>query len=368
MTLYDHLGRPVVRRDDDPASPDAQFVTAAPSADLTQERVATDNAVVDVQLSAGVLELVLRQFGDGVGVVARRQRGLVPRFLAGEQTFVLLGSGDRASFSDPMDDQIGADQGDLLYRGQSLWLPLAPGAAGFLLKTLGDDANPLWAISPGAIPLRARLIVGGAADVTNAFDVLDGTSFLDVTLIGSGGGGGQANGSSAGNISLGNAGGGGAACRSIIANPNDGYGYLLGAFGGNAQQGTTSTITIPLGTNMSAAGGGAGSTIGSSSTVVAAGHTNGAAVAVGGNVWNRGGKPSGKTMRFSGTVAVAGIGGASPGWGTGGKGRTSTGVGEAGHGYGGGGSGGFSANGAGAQVGGSGAPSAIFVVEYASAS
>lgn len=367
MTLYDAQGRPVVRRDDDPASPDAQFVTAAASADLAQERVATDNAVADVQLSPGILELVLRQFGDGVGAAARRLRGLVPRFLAGEQTYILMGSGDRDTFSAPLDDQVDDAQGTLLYRGQSLWLPRAPGAAGYLLKTLGAGADPVWAISPGAIPLRARLFVGGAADVSSVFSVLSGTSYLDVTLIGSGGGGGQANSSTTNNISLGNAGGGGSACRTVITAPIAGYAYLLGAYGGAGQQGTQSTLTIPGGTNLVAPGGGAGSVLGNGNSVLVAGHTNGASAATGGSVWNRGGKPSGKTLRLSGTVAIGGNGGASPGWGTGGQGRTTTGAGENGHGYGGGGSGGFASNGATTQTGSHGGPSALFVVEYASA-
>jgi hypothetical protein len=367
MTLFDQFGRPVVRRDDDPASPDAQFLTTAADADLTQERVVTDNAVVTRQLSAGVLELIVRQFGDGVGAANRRKRGLVPKFLAGEQTFVLMGSGDRDTFSVPLDDTLDDAQGTIAFRGQSLWRPLGPSAASFLLKTLGVDADPVWAISPGAIPLRARFIEGSGTTAAAGFDVLAGTSYLDIILVGSGGGGGQANASTAGNLSVGNAGGGGAALRHIITAPISGYIYSLGAYGGNAAQGTVSTVTIPGVGDLTANGGGAGSTIGNSNTVTAAGHTNGASVATGGNVWNRGGKASGKTIRLSGAVAVAGHGGASPGWGTGGTGRTTTGVGEIGHGHGGGGSGGLAINGAGSQAGGHGAPALLILVEYASA-
>lgn len=370
MTLYDPSGRPVVRHDSTPAAPGGPFTLTLADPDLTLAKVLTDNAVVQRALAVGVVELICRQFGAGANPAAQRKRGLVPKFLMGEQTYVLKGDGARTSFSSPIDDETDDAQGSLLYRGQGLWYALGPGAANFLLKTLGAGANPLWAISPGAIPLRARVFVGGVATAANVFDVLTGTSYLDLILVGSGGGGGQANASTAGNISFGNAGGGGGACRAIIAAPASGYAYSLGAYGGNAQAGAASTLTIPGGTDMTANGGGAGSTAGNSNTVVVQGNTNGASAGAAstGNIWTRGGKACQKSFRLSGTVAVCGPGGASPGFGVGGNGRTTTGVGEIGHGYGGGGSGGLAINGAGAQAGGHGAPAALIVVEYARAS
>ncbi len=358
----------MVRRDSDPAPADGPFVLTLADPTLAMARLLEDSPVAQAQLSAGIVELLLRSFGDGVGVAAQRQRGLAPLPQIADEGFPLHGSGGWLSWSESLDDDLDADQGTLAYRGQSLWRPRGPGAANYLLKTLGASEDPLWARSPGAIPFRATLYVGGAADVAGVITVDPAAKYADITLIGSGGGAGQANASSASNISLGNAGGGGAALRHIITDPINGYAYLLGAYGGNASQGTTSTITLPGPVLLTAPGGGAGSTIGSSNTLVVAGHTNGAAVASNGNVWNRGGKASGKTIRFSGTVAVGGHGGASPGFGTGGKGRVSTGLGDAGHGYGAGGSGGLSSNGAAAQTGGVGAPAAILVVEYEAAS
>jgi hypothetical protein len=367
MTLFDASGRPVVRRDSDPAAPSGPFVLTVSDPDLTLSRVLTDNAVVQQALASGIVELVCRQFGQGATAGDKRKRGLAPQFLLGEQKYCLRGDGSRGTFSEPIDTALGSAQGSVIFRGQSEWLRRGPGASGYLLKTLGADADPVWAISPGAIPLRARFIVGGAADVTDVFSVLSGTSYLDLILVGSGGGAAQANASSAGNISIGSAGGGGSACRHIITSPAAGYLYTLGAYGGNAQQGAQSTVTGGAGVILTAPGGGAGATTGNSNTLSLSGNAGGAATASGGSVWNRGGKPAGPTIRFSGTVAITGRGGASPGWGAGGNSRITSGVGEVGHGYGGGGSGGLSINGAGAQAGGHGAPALLVIVEYASA-
>ena len=41
-------------------------------------------------------------------------------------------------------DQIGAVEGDILYRGASEWLVLSPGTAGQLLETGGASAAPSW--------------------------------------------------------------------------------------------------------------------------------------------------------------------------------------------------------------------------------
>jgi hypothetical protein len=367
MTLFDSAGRPVVRRDTTPAAPTGPFVLTLSDPDLALARVLTDNAVVQQALAAGIVELVGRQFGTGAASADKRKRGLVPAFLAGEQKYLLNGAGTRSTISAPIDSATSNAQGSVLYRGQSIWLARGPSSANFLLKTLGANADPVWAISPGAIPLRARFIVGAGTDTTDFFGVLAGTSYLDLILVGSGGGAGQANASSAGNLSIGSAGGGGSACRHIIAAPAAGYLYTLGAWGGNAQQGAQSTVTAAAGVILTAPGGGAGATTGSSNTLTLSGNAGGASTASGGSVWNRGGKPAGPTIRFSGSVGLTGRGGASPGWGTGGNSRVTSGVGEVGHGYGGGGSGGLAINGAGAQVGGHGAPALLVVVEYASA-
>lgn len=52
-----------------------------------------------------------------------------------------------------LDDAFGNSQGNILYRGASSWVSLAPGSAGQFLKTQGASANPAWASPPtSAIP------------------------------------------------------------------------------------------------------------------------------------------------------------------------------------------------------------------------
>lgn len=45
-------------------------------------------------------------------------------------------------------DALGAAQGDILYRDAASWAVLAPGTAGFVLKSGGPAANPLWGAAP----------------------------------------------------------------------------------------------------------------------------------------------------------------------------------------------------------------------------
>ncbi len=47
-------------------------------------------------------------------------------------------------------DQIGAAEGDILYRGASAWLALAPGTSGDVLTTGGSSAAPSWAPAGGS--------------------------------------------------------------------------------------------------------------------------------------------------------------------------------------------------------------------------
>lgn len=41
-------------------------------------------------------------------------------------------------------DTIGSDQGDILYRSATGWVPLSPGTAGWILETTGGASNPQW--------------------------------------------------------------------------------------------------------------------------------------------------------------------------------------------------------------------------------
>lgn len=48
-----------------------------------------------------------------------------------------------------IDSQIGSTQGQILYRGSTLWSALNPGSSGQVLQTLGAGANPQWASAGG---------------------------------------------------------------------------------------------------------------------------------------------------------------------------------------------------------------------------
>lgn len=50
-----------------------------------------------------------------------------------------------SSITNYIDNAIASAQGDILYRNAASWVALAPGTAGFVLKTQGAAANPLWA-------------------------------------------------------------------------------------------------------------------------------------------------------------------------------------------------------------------------------
>lgn len=63
--------------------------------------------------------------------------------------------------STPPLDTIGSTQGDVLYRGASGWVVLAPGIAGQVLETGGAAANPAW----------KNFSIGSTAGTTSAISV-----------------------------------------------------------------------------------------------------------------------------------------------------------------------------------------------------
>lgn len=58
------------------------------------------------------------------------------------------GSVEEATLSEILDFIGSAAQGDILYRGAATWARLAAGTSGFLLKTQGAGANPVWVTAP----------------------------------------------------------------------------------------------------------------------------------------------------------------------------------------------------------------------------
>lgn len=79
--------------------------------------------------------------------------------------------------SDLLDHVMGNARGNVLYRGASGWVVLAPGSSGNFLKTQGAGADPIWSIlSPSSMSLtNSHVFVGNssnvAADVAMSGDV-----------------------------------------------------------------------------------------------------------------------------------------------------------------------------------------------------
>jgi hypothetical protein len=61
-----------------------------------------------------------------------------------------------------------AAQGDVLYRGSSGWVFLAPGTSGQFLQTQGAGANPQWAAASGS-SLISTFLLSGATGTANLF-------------------------------------------------------------------------------------------------------------------------------------------------------------------------------------------------------
>ena len=67
-----------------------------------------------------------------------------------------------------LDSVFGTTQGDILYRGSSLWSALAPGTSGYVLTTQGASANPQWLAGAGSgtitgVTPGAGLVGGGTS-------------------------------------------------------------------------------------------------------------------------------------------------------------------------------------------------------------
>lgn len=83
------------------------------------------------------------------------------------------------SLSAAIDTALGSAQGDILYRGASGWVVLAPGTAGFVLSTNGASADPSWiAASGGGLSniadgdLLANISGGSALPIANTLSAL----------------------------------------------------------------------------------------------------------------------------------------------------------------------------------------------------
>jgi hypothetical protein len=80
-----------------------------------------------------------------------------------------------------IDDVLGANQGNVLFRGATAWTVLAPGTSGQFLQTQGTGANPAWAtVSGGSGTWNAGTVnaIGGALSLTSGTLVGTGSSTL----------------------------------------------------------------------------------------------------------------------------------------------------------------------------------------------
>ena len=210
-----------------------------------------------------------------------------------------------------LDSNFGSTEGDILYRGASAWLALAPGTSGNFLQTLGNTAAPQWVAAGGVTICAIQAFAssgtytptagmkfcivygygagGGGANSGGGNGGTGGTTSLGSLLTAAGGTGGQAGGTAgtggtggtlgkingsaggAGNVGLGNAAGvsfGGSAPM-MIAPSDAGIAGTLPGQGGGGLGGTPAV-------NPSGGGGGGGelsfgvfsaATIGASQTV-----------------------------------------------------------------------------------------------------
>lgn len=94
------------------------------------------------------------------------------------------------------DSVFGGTQGDILYRGSSVWTVLTPGTAGQYLQTGGASANPSWgyAVTSGTAPLSVSgsvvslstplaLTYGGTGNTTGVATNITATSNSTLTSL-----------------------------------------------------------------------------------------------------------------------------------------------------------------------------------------
>lgn len=73
-----------------------------------------------------------------------------------------------------LDYVFGNAQGNILYRGASAWVVLAPGTAGYFLKTQGSAANPVWAAAGVGTPAKSTKSVASPTGTTSTSQAMMG--------------------------------------------------------------------------------------------------------------------------------------------------------------------------------------------------
>lgn len=237
---------------------------------------------------------------------------------AGTANNVLASDGTNfvsATLSSIIDAALGNTQGDILYRDASAWAVLAPGTAGFVLKTGGAAANPSWVNVSGvsAVPTIQKFTSGSGNYTTPA-----GVLYINVIMVGAGGGGAGSGDSSTGGTGgtggtstfgttllscVGGTGGAGGSSASGGAGGTASLGSAIGTAlsGGNGMPNPESNVALVFPT----AGAGGANSLGGAG---AGGPSNGAGQA---GTTNTGAGGGGGGMNSSG---VAGAGGGAGGF------------------------------------------------------
>ena len=90
-------------------------------------------------------------------------------------TGIVVGNGaspPTASTLTSLLDGLGSTQGSILYRNASVWVPLTPGTAGFVLSTGGASANPSWVTPPAFSAVQGTVTAAATTDLSAAGNVV----------------------------------------------------------------------------------------------------------------------------------------------------------------------------------------------------
>jgi hypothetical protein len=80
-----------------------------------------------------------------------------------------------------IDSAIGSTQGDITYRGSSVWGVLSPGTSGQFLQTQGSSANPQWASIPTATTSVLGLVKPDGTSVTISGGTISAVATIPTT-------------------------------------------------------------------------------------------------------------------------------------------------------------------------------------------
>lgn len=113
----------------------------------------------DATLAAGVITIA-----NNAVTYAKMQDVSATARIIGRKT-AAAGDAEECTLSEVLDFIGSAAQGDILYRDSAAWARLGAGTNGFVLKTQGAAANPVWAASSGGTWTRLATATASASAV-----------------------------------------------------------------------------------------------------------------------------------------------------------------------------------------------------------